>query len=137
MSRQNNNLNRKLRSALRRCRTSMPTSPAQKLAAIANFYAKVNDGYVVAACHQRPAPCVAQSHRDEAVRKQEAEALARVEKQEAVSEREVLSRDADRKRAEMITRPQETMRPGGSMRRVMIGAALLGMMAVPPPARQS
>jgi hypothetical protein len=134
MSRQSNNSARKLRSALRRsCAAPTVTAPAQKKPPVNNFYARVSDGYVRGTCHQRPAPGVAQADRDEIVARQEQEAKAvaeREEKQQAVRETP----------QQMIKRPEETMqanRPMSTARRVMLGAAMLGMMATPPPNRRS
>jgi len=127
-------MSRKLPSALRRGQsTVLPTVPAQKPGPINNYYAKVSDGYVRGACNKRPERSVVEAHHKQLQTQAAEEAVAATQREEA-------RRAAGQKRETMIARPQETMqtqRPTSNMRRVMIGATLLGMMAVPPHLQRS
>jgi hypothetical protein len=139
MSRHQNNFNRKLRSALTRSlRSSLePKAPVQKKPPVNNFRAKVSDGYVIGACHQRPAPGVAQAHRDEIVAREEAERQETVRCEERIAAE--VARQEQLKREQMVTRQQVTMQNGriGTHKRIMLGAVMLGMMDAQSALRRS
>lgn len=127
-------MSRKLPSALRRGQSAaLPSAPAPKRPPVNNSYAKVSDGYVRGACQKRPERSVVEAHHKQLQAKAQEEA-------EAAAHREEATRSEEQNRETMMTRPEETMQTGRStstIRRVMLGAALLGMMAAPPPSRRS
>ena len=131
MSSYDNNVNRKLRKALRRSRAAaalpgLDPQPNQRLPPVKNFYARVSDGHVLIACHGRPDPDLIWKQYEMQKARRQAEAQAKAERLAA-------QREAQQKNLLQIV--QSSPRPNRLRRRLLAAVTAVAAMAGLTPAR--